>query len=271
MNINNKILIFGSCVSRDIFNLPNNYQLTNYYARSSFASIMQPVFIDHAIAQRIKSSFQSKVVNADMKKIFLQELKEQNFDILFLDFIDERFNLLKINQTICTLSIEAVNTGFLDEYRKKGIIQDNNSWFFKLHLDNTFITKNPNKIIKSGNKEFLKMWEHGWKEFIELMKEQNCLKKVILNKVYWAEETLSSQNFEPTYPIQHILKMNKMLDHLYSIAERSLPPENVMSFSKELMVGADEHQWGISPFHYVSEYYESALSALDNWEQYPTK
>ena len=56
-----------------------------------------------------------------------------------------------------------------------------------------------------------------------------------------------------------------MLDHLYNSEERSLPPENIMNFPKELMVGADEHQWGKSPFHYVTEYYESALNFLDNW------
>jgi len=234
-----KILIFGSCVSRDIFNLPNDFSLADYYARSSFASIFQPKFIHPEIADQLESKFQTKIVKADMEKSILSALQKNDFDILLLDFIDERFNLFEYENTICTLSNEAVTAGIKEKYPK-------------------------HKLIKSSSDQFFEMWEKGWKEFIELMQAKNSLEKVILNKVYWAEETLSGEIFEPTYPKHNIQKMNKMLDHLYCIAERSLPPENIMNFSKELMVGADEHQWGKSPFHYVDEYYESALNFLDH-------
>ena len=268
ITINKKIFIFGSCVSRDIFNLENRFHLTDYYARSSFASIAQLPFIDHAITQRIESAFQTKVVNADMKRMLWLELEKQDFDILLLDFIDVRFNLLKIDQTICTLSNEAMSTGFLDEYRGKGIIQNNTRWFSKIWKNSLFKENKQNRIIQSTSKEFSQMWEEGWEEFISFMKKNNSLDKVILNKVYFAEKTQAGHRYgPPTYSKTLIIKMNKFLDHLYSIAEQSIPPENVMHFSKSLMLGADEHQWGRSPFHYVDEYYESALNFLDNWNR----
>jgi len=236
-----KILIFGSCVSRDIFNLPNNFSLADYYARSSFASILQVKFIHSEIADQLESKFQRKIVKTDMEKSVLSDLKKGDFDILLLDFIDERFNLLSLDNTVCTLSNEAVNTGLLEEY------QDH-------------------KIIKSGSKEFFDMWEQGWRKFAELMKENEQFEKVVLNKVYWAEETVSGNNFEPTYSNDKIRKMNKFLDKLYNIAEQSIPPENIMKFSEKIMIGADKHQWGLSPFHYVTKYYESALNFLNNLE-----
>lgn len=181
-----------------------------------------------------------------MEKSILPILKKSEFDILLLDFIDERFNLLELDNTICTLSNEAVTTGIKEKY--------------------------PNhKIIKSRSELFLSMWEQGWKEFVELMYEQDSLDKVYLNKVYWAEETVTGDNFEPGYTKNSIYAMNMFLDRLYSIAEQSIPPENIMYFSKNLMVGADEHQWGRSPFHYVDEYYESALNFLDNWTRSENK
>ena len=216
--------------------------MADYYARSSFASIFQPKFIHSEIADLLESKFQKKIVKADMEKSILPVLKKNDFDILLLDFIDERFNLLEFDNTICTLSNEAVTTGIKE--------------------------KCPNhKIIKSRSELFFNMWEQGWKEFIKLMYEQNSLDKVFLNKVYWAEETVSGENFEPSYTKNSIEEMNKFLDRLYSIAEQAIPPENVMHFSKSLMVGADEHQWGRSPFHYVDDYYESALNFLDNWNR----
>lgn len=235
-----KILIFGSCVSRDIFNLENNFHIVNYFARSSFASIFQTPFSHPEVTESLESKFQEKIVKSDMKKSIFSDLKNNNFDILVLDFIDERFNLYSLDNTICTLSNEAVSTGLLEKYPD-------------------------HKIIKSVSKEFFDMWEEGWGKFIELMKKNGQLDKVLLNKVYWAEETVSGHNFEPTYSKNKIREMNNFLNRLYTIAERSIPPENIMKFSEKIMIGADEHQWGLSPFHYVSNYYEKALVFLENW------
>jgi glycosyltransferase involved in cell wall biosynthesis len=237
--IKKKILIFGSCVSRDIFNLENNFQLVNYFARSSFASIFQTPFSYPEVAKRLESKFQEKIVEADMKKTILLDLIKGDFDILLLDFIDERFNLLLLNGTVCTLSNEAISTGLAREYPD-------------------------HEIIKSGSEQFFEMWEEGWRKFIGLMRENGQLEKVVLNKVYYAEQTISGGNFEPTYPKTKIVQMNIFLDKLYAIAEKSLFLENIMSFSKNVIVGADEHQWGKSPFHYVEKYYQDALFLLQN-------
>lgn len=58
--------------------------------------------------------------------------------------------------------------------------------------------------------------------------------------------------------------MNKFLDMLYSIAEQRIPPKNVRNFSRNVMIGVDSHQWGLSPFHYVSNNYEKALVFLES-------
>lgn len=234
-----KIMIFGSCVSRDIFNIPNDFILTKYYARSSFASIFQAPFLDLSITDNLKSNFQRNIVKGDMSKEILKELDKGDFDILLLDFIDERFNIFSLDNTILTLSNEAINTGVTQKY--------------------------PNyTLIKSGSDEFMKLWQEGWNKFVATMKDSGQLHKVILNKVYWSQETLSNENYEPIYTNEKIDHMNNYLDRLYTIAEKSILAENIMSFEKDLMLGSDKHQWGKSPFHYVDKYYQAALNFLQN-------
>jgi len=232
-----KIMIFGSCVSRDIFNIPNDFILTKYYARSSFASIFQAPFLNLSITDNLKSDFQKNIVKADMSKEILIEFDKGDFDILLLDFIDERFNLFSIDNTVFTLSNEAISTSIEQKY--------------------------PNHtLIKSGNGEFMKLWQEGWDEFVSTMKKSGQLHKVILNKVYWSKETLSGEDYAATYTNEKIDYMNSYLDRLYVIAEKSILPENIMSFKKDLMLGADKHQWGKSPFHYIDDYYQYALKFL---------
>jgi len=230
-------MIFGSCVSRDIFNIPNDFILTKYYARSSFASIFQAPFLNLSITDNLKSDFQKNIVKADMSKEILIEFDKGDFDILLLDFIDERFNLFSIDNTVFTLSNEAISTSIEQKY--------------------------PNHtLIKSGNGEFMKLWQEGWDEFVSTMKKSGQLHKVILNKVYWSKETLSGEDYAATYTNEKIDYMNSYLDRLYVIAEKSILPENIMSFKKDLMLGADKHQWGKSPFHYIDDYYQYALKFL---------
>ncbi|HHP5549181.1 TPA: DUF6270 domain-containing protein, partial [Campylobacter jejuni] len=54
-----KICIFGSCVSRDIieYDMKNNFELIDYYARSSFASLASSAMIEQSVLDNIQSSF----------------------------------------------------------------------------------------------------------------------------------------------------------------------------------------------------------------------
>jgi hypothetical protein len=168
-----------------------------------------------------------------MEKTILLNFKRGDFDILLIDFVDVRFNLLKVGDFVLTLSREAIETGVLQEYPD-------------------------HEIITSGSKKFFEMWKQGWNLFIDLMKNEGQLKKIVLNKVYGDEETISGDKLK-----LHTQERNNVLGRLYDIAEHSLPPENIMNFSKNIMISADEHQWGCSPFHYIKDYYEAALAYLE--------
>src|SRR5262245_36139340 len=115
-NFPTRILIYGSCVSRDILNYQRDKKqlvLVDYYARSSIASLgAQPIEMPSAV-QKITSNFQRRMVERDIRKDFLNNLADLRFDLLLIDLIDERFNLyVKQQGRVCTLSNELLSSGF---------------------------------------------------------------------------------------------------------------------------------------------------------------
>lgn len=89
-----EILIYGSCVSRDAleFDSEKRLKLIDYFARSSLASSMSNNVINDIPTHNIHSSFQKRMVENDLNKSILAIIKQSKYDILLVDFIDERFD-----------------------------------------------------------------------------------------------------------------------------------------------------------------------------------
>ena len=78
-----KILIFGSCVSRDPFtDNVFGFKLVDYYARSSFASLSGEKFTSPLDLSLIESKFQRRMIQRDASKLFLEALSLLEYDIL---------------------------------------------------------------------------------------------------------------------------------------------------------------------------------------------
>ena len=235
-----RVLILGSCVSRDAFNFSNNFTLVDYFARTSFASLFGTVCRCNRVVNNIESSFQKRIVKYDMNKTFKEIYLTIDYDILLVDFIDERFDLLLMNDGgICTLSNESISSKILEECEGY-------------------------RIIRNNSDEFMHLWKKGWIEFVENMKKNSLLEKIRLNKVFWAKKTERGEGFLPTYSAEKIIEMNQLLEKMYAIAELTLPKECVISYPSEVIKAADQHRWGVSPFHYIDEFYEQTL--LNLWK-----
>ena len=105
-----KIIILGSCVSRDIleFVTVHGWELILYTARTKIVS-------------QLSSSYSVEkneiCLSSDIKK----KLNKEQFNIIkfckpdfcIIDFIDERFNLIKYAGSFLTKSNEMVNSGWL--------------------------------------------------------------------------------------------------------------------------------------------------------------
>jgi hypothetical protein len=236
-----RLLIFGSCVSRDIL----EYQcddvqivLVDYYARSSIASLgARPIEIPSAV-QNIGSKFQRRMVERDIKKDFLKDLTRLQFDLLLLDLIDERFNLyLEPEEKICTLSSELLSAGFPKD-------SDRGS------------------KIYSGSEEFWNLWEAGWSILVNKLGRLGILDRLRVNQVFWGTRTENGGNFEPDYSDRQIALANQVLERMYRHISADIPAQQFLRFDYRLMTGSISHKWGIGPFHYVDAYYHAAIQQL---------
>jgi hypothetical protein len=91
-----KFAIFGSCVSRDVFDITgHNDLLKHYYARCSVVSaVSDPVAVSGSDIG-LNSDFQRRMLISDFQKSFAKGSWKTDTDCLIIDFIDERFGLLR--------------------------------------------------------------------------------------------------------------------------------------------------------------------------------
>ena len=236
-------------MSRDILSHQQDKKqlvLVDYYARCSLASLgARPIDMPSSV-QNIRSQFQKRMVERDIRKDFLNDLAGFQFDVLLLDLIDERFNLYVEPQgTVCTLSSELVSSGFL-------------------------VDSNEGVKYFSGSEEFWRLWEAGWSILVNKLRGLGVLDRLLVNQVFWSSRTENGGNFEPHYSSKHIDSANQFLDRMYQRISADIRSEQFLRFDHGLMTGAIGHKWGISPFHYVDAYYLSAIQQLLTWPSLKT-
>lgn len=233
-----KLLIVGSCVSRDVFSFNENHQveIVKYVARTSLASAFAKKGLQNFDLSAIGSSFQREMVSIDLGKKLESILRSLEYDYIILDFIDERFNIYLDDDGvgICTLSNEILSSGW---------------------------TVPPERVIRSASDDFFKYWEAGWSHLVGLLSELGVLHRLILNKVYWAKTLVGGDPF-PRHSDMEIENANNFLDRIYNRALQDLRPAQVVEYSPEMLLGDKNHKWGASPFHYIENLYAETYRAL---------
>lgn len=231
-----KIIIFGSCVSRDVLEYDDNsnFELVGYFARCSLASLNSTPSINHNILNNIESKFQRKSVENDMSKTFLQCLDTVNYDIFLLDLIDERFHLV--------INDDGTYHTYSSEYK--------NALKSKPKLLNTY-----------DEKKFL-MWKKGLEKIINILLKNKSLDKLYINKVLW--NTNIKSNLPNIYTDEEIITANEFLTRMYHEIEKYVPKKQFINYSPALFYCDSNHKWGYSPFHYNEKLYRSTLAFLEN-------
>jgi len=179
----NNILIFGSCVSRDPFGHNNDraahkFSILDYYARTSLASLATLPSFDIDVST-IPSPFQRRMVERDISKIFLDELGSYDFDILLVDFIDDRFNLLLLPEG-------------------RGITDSNEFRTAKIQFN-----QSEPKRLSFSDDSYRSLWLNGWTSLLESLKRVDKLDNLLINKVFWPRMT----KMMPSFQISNLLEI----------------------------------------------------------------
>lgn len=226
-----KILIYGSCVSRDPFTESiKEFEIVDYFARSSFASLSGSTFTQSLNLDLIQSKFQRRQVQRDIEKIFLKRIELDDFDILIVDFTDDRFNLLHFpDGSLLTLSAE------LRKVIKK-------AHHFK-----------EAKLVDAFSDLYFEFWCNGYEKIINTLKKNDSLNKLVVNFPFWGLKDELGNAFD--HEVMHeIEKANFWFDRIYKKINEDVPISQFCRYPKDLCIASSQHKWGRAPFHFCTEF-----------------
>jgi hypothetical protein len=215
----------------------------DYYARTSIPSLVSSPFQFDADDINLKSDFQRRMVTRDMNKSLWDTVKGDDFDLLLIDLIDERFNLLRSGNSVICKSPELINSGFLNK---------NNSMFIEI----------PRLEYK------LKMWKKDCNEFIMKLTSLIPANRIVVIKALWAQHFLDEGGsvilFDETtkFDSNRIDLWNETLSTYYDYLVKMLRETNTIA--PTTAVASKNHIWGLSPFHYTEDWYKNCRIQIDS-------
>lgn len=239
-----KIDIFGSCVSRDIFDLchESSLKVGTYIARSSLFSLFYTPLAYDDVNIDLTSNFHKRMVENDMFKTTFSKLKLSDSSYILVDFIDSvRFRLTKIGNTYVTYSSEFV----------KGT---NSKKFplFTINNDNSFDGKDLSFFMMKFCTELKKIYAEN---------------RIILHRVRWCDHCRKTTGEIVDFSVQKI-KENKIYNHRIMCFEdcflKYCSQSKILDLNNQNFVADENHVWGLSPVHYENGYYETAARELEN-------
>ena len=242
-----KVAIFGSCVSRDVFNTKFNKDYKDTHEvillenQTTIMSLMSPVIKFNATSLDPLRYKDIETTQTELDKSFLKEVIKLNPDILIVDFFaDARFKTISSGDSFFTVN-EWKNT-------KTKIYKEMRS------ISEPFFP----------SKDVLSQYMHNLNQFC---KQHLPETKIILNKAraveYYVDENGETHSFNnPTIDI--INKRWEMLDYLFmQIAGSTAKEINAMNIDLKADIN---HPWGLAPVHYSKTFYNTFLSLLNDSE-----
>lgn len=220
-----EVTIYGSCVSRDIFNFPNkDLRMRAYFARSSFISAASSPSQLPSQQSQLTSPFQQRMLEHDITSRVLPQLASLNDQIYLVDLIDERGGVLELE-----------DGGFvtdLSELRHSG-------W---------------RKLVGSVRKHSLGEETHLelFRDSIDPVLEVIGGPRTVIIKSNFAEFTDQGEPV-PDYGGTSSAEWNELYEPYFTLLEES--GLQVLEAPAELCIADSKHQWGVAPYHYVPDFY----------------
>lgn len=237
-----RVLIYGSCISRDSLELSpqQGVELAGYSARSSLVSSFgrRPTNLSGTSAN-VRSSFQRRMLESDAAKSLPTILRSTSYDLLLVDIVDERFNVLAKGEERLTDSPALRESSY--------IAKNATAW----------------RRIESGSDEHFEAWTNALDRMLNVVAGLERPVRVAFLDAGWAT-TVSG-----TEPSQELLHAGRTPDSANELYRRyheyfcsKIPAEQIIRPPASVTVGDPHHKWGLAPFHYVQGFYDSVGDRL---------
>ena len=237
-----RIFIFGSCVCRDALEFLNDdFKLVKYIARTSLAAQFSEPLVLPEVLNNLTSKFQKNVMSVDMEKSLLKDVASNDFDVLLIDFIDERFGIAEFEGGE------------------------------RLTLCSEFLSARPSDLVYSEINRFesrkFEFWKIGFSKLIREIRLKSSSPLIVINKVYFAKtagNSIATAVPSHQYNYLELIKNNCYLDQMYNFIHENFPEVVFIDYDKRYLVANLSHKWGVAPFHYIDELYHETCLRLKN-------
>ncbi len=170
----------------------------------------------------------------DFHKDFFEEISTED-NLFFIDFIDERFDVMKYKISYVTCSNEFINGKLVNHY--------------------------PFERMSRFQKGIHELWEQSCLSFINRLLTQVSSGNILIHETYWAKKYIDNGLLKEFPNLAHIEANNKMLEGYYDFLKSTYPELRFISAPR---IGNKDHTWGLSPVHYTDEYYINIYDQIMN-------
>ncbi len=240
-----KIGIWGSCVTRDIFEIatiPDDQRPDlSYHARSAWASqASRPLDpAPYPVPQR--DGFGFRMVREDAVKSILDELVAAAPDIVILDLIDERFDVVEHEGSWFTV----------------------NDYVERLELEET-LREGATEQVPFSSERRDELFTEGARTLVPKILDALPGVPIVLHQAWWTARSADPERpFYASAPI-HIDWVNQRLERHYRDLREEFG-DRVLILEPDpdtFLIGDPDHKWGLASFHYTPAYYEEAWRQL---------
>jgi len=247
-----RIAIVGSCITRDLWPIRGGgADRLLYVSRTSFPSLFSPPVQEFTPSTGQPGDLRQHEHNAlvaDLSKTALARLVAYRPTHLIFDFIDERFDLLAAGPALATMSAELARSGYLAQpaFQRR-------------------------RRIPRLSAACERLWLEGAAEFAAFVRATPLRDAtLILHNARWATRQRTSDGaILPIRDVEiisgHGVEIGPYNDLLarQEAAFRALMPPMETVGAEAHRLAETAHRWGLSPFHYVPEYYDEVRRQLE--------
>ena len=234
--LNKSIVLYGNyntqaAIQKIVSN--SNCSLKRVYCHTSISSVASPREKLELNIQQPSNPFRARMVENDLNKSFFAELQNEDYDVLFIDLLDERFPVVKVSD------------------------QGNNSY---ITYSDAFKERNVADYEQVPYLEWEKYADVFCNEINSISKEIS----IVIVENYLAEKKeLSAGRYEIYSNADELANINMILAKKYKYIEERIKSAKIIKMPTNLFYTSYNHKHGIYPWHLNDLYYEELKGKME--------
>lgn len=193
--------------------------------RYNFSSIISLMSEGRSIREEIHtSSYRVSMIKKDYEKSFWKDIEGEVPEFLFIDFLEERFDILQCQESFFTKS---------DAWEGCSMADDNSY-----------------EIISRTGTECRELWETSCEKFVTRLKKYFKPNQIILVKNYLCTSYGDGEELHTFDQLDWIVEMNKLLESYYQYFIDMFQGIHTIESRENIIYTEKLFKYGVYPWHY---------------------